>query len=183
MSPLVLAIDIATSTGIAIGRVGEKPTLFTVNFGRDADMIMRVGKATLWAAEFLRLNRPDAIFIEAPMPPNASKNADATMTALTLFGAIAGPCHAKFRNVQTAHVQSVRSKFLGIARPDDPKSCAMRLCEALGWTPSNTDEADAAALWWFAGLRLAPQKVQIITPMMQQKAVGGALRLPKGALI
>jgi hypothetical protein len=169
-APLILALDVASQMGVAEGRVGQVPRSYTVNLGdRDCTMAERAGKATRWIAERLMVDRPDWIYIEAPLNPTASRDANSTIVALTLFGALAGPAQCKLRNVGQANVQTVRSAFLGHGRPKMPKERAKAMCKALGWDPKNTDEADALAVWWWAGMKHAPRLYTPITPMLQAK--------------
>lgn len=181
-APFILGLDLATKTGVCHGRVGERPTFHTKDFG-DCDLVMLAGRAVRWSAELLQTMRPDAVFIEAPMSPHLSKNGAATEVALTLFGAVCGVMEAKYRNAQTARVQTVRKSFLSVGRPDNPKDCVMRLCRSLGWDPKNTDEADAGALWWHGGLLVAPRLTQIITPMQQQRALNPGSAPARGGLL
>lgn len=169
-APLILALDIASQMGVAEGRVGQTPRSYSVQLGDDNyTLAERAGKATRWIAERLQVDRPDWIYIEAPLNPTASRSADATIVALTLFGAIAGPAHCKLRNVRQGNVQTVRAAFIGHGRPKDPKERAKAMCKALGWSPANLDEADALALWWWAGMKQAPRFYQPVTPMLQAK--------------
>ncbi len=169
-APYILALDVATQMGVAEGRAGEPPRSYTVRLGdAECSMAERAGKATRWIAEQLLIDKPDWIYIEAPLTPNASKSADATVVALTLFGAIAGPAECKLRNVRTGNVQTVRKAFLGHARPSNPKQRAKAMCEALGWSPKTLDEADALALHWWATTKVAPRFYTPITPLLQAK--------------
>ncbi len=169
-APYILALDVASQMGVAEGRAGEVPRSYTVRLGdSECSMAERAGKATRWIAERLLINRPDWIYIEAPLTPNASKSADATVVALTLFGAIAGPAECKLRNVRTGNVQTIRKAFLGHARPSYPKQRAKAMCEALGWSPKTLDEADALALWWHSTTKHAPRFYTPIPPTLQAK--------------
>jgi len=71
--PLLLSLDIARSTGICEGRVGEPPRFETLRFRRDGDDHEEVfWRALRWIAGRLTDDpRPDAVFVEAPVNPGA----------------------------------------------------------------------------------------------------------------
>lgn len=169
-APFILALDIASQMGVAEGRVGEIPRSYTIDLGdKDCTMAERAGKATRWIAQRLLIDHPDWIYIEAPLNPAASRDAKSTIVALTLFGAIAGPAQCKLRNVRQGNVRTVRAAFLGHGTPKFPKERVRSMCEALGWSPANMDEADALGLWWWAGMKHAPRFYTPITPMLQAR--------------
>lgn len=169
-APFILALDVASQMGVAEGRVGETPRSYTVDLGdNNLTMPERAAKATLWIARRMLVDHPDWIYIEAPLNPVASRSADATIVSLTLFGAIAGPAQGKLKNVRLGNVQAVRRAFIGSGRPTHPKDRSKAMCRALGWSPKTLDEADALALWWWAGTKHAPRFYTPITPLLQAK--------------
>ena len=63
-APLVLALDIATVTGVCEGRAGEAPRMYTMRFGNPGDEHEDAFERALrWIAERLQVDRPDAIFV------------------------------------------------------------------------------------------------------------------------
>ena len=66
-------MDIASSTGVCEGRVGEPPCFETLRFGRDGDDHEEAFcRALRWIAGRLTDEpRPDAVFVEAPVNPGA----------------------------------------------------------------------------------------------------------------
>ena len=70
---LVLALDVATRTGYALGRVGERPTFGSIRFGKSSsDDNVIFGAALDWTSRFLEPQpRPDLLALEALLPPTA----------------------------------------------------------------------------------------------------------------
>ena len=63
-----MALDLATKTGIAIGNAGEKPMFSTMKFAKEDDDHEDVFERALrWFAEYVQVDKPDAIYLEAPL--------------------------------------------------------------------------------------------------------------------
>jgi hypothetical protein len=202
-APYVLAIDIATVTGICEGRAGEVPIFYTQRFGRPGDEHEDVFEQGLtWIAERLQISNPDAVFVEAPVNPAAfmgkydeekgrvamTTNPDTTIRLMCLWGIIAAGVKTKSTHLVSAgkppilyrrvHVGTARKLFIGAGNLKGPeaKRRGFEMCKALGWSPSNRDESDAACVWNFGVAQVAPRLAPIITPMMQAKCavmIGG----------
>lgn len=179
--PLILALDISkTKTGIAFGRAGEKPTLLSID-GKDDDAAGAMAKLGKWLIDFIKVSRPDWLYYEAALgiipaeydeetgKVRAKGNPQTTITLAKMTGVVEFVAAMKGIRCRTAHVQTVRKAFLGNGRPDQPKKYVKAMCRELGWTPANTDEADAACVWAWAAIQVAPQRAQIVTPMQQHK--------------
>lgn len=165
--PTILALDVASTTGCAEGRPGEKPRTWKWRLGSDgATRPEKLFKLLSCLSEHLVVSKPKIIVIEAPA---MLRGID---TALLLFGAV-GVCEAvaNGRGVQTielANVQSVRAFFVDRARfakVNDGKKAVMERCKALGWEPQGYDEADAAAIWAWACNKWFPKHAQRIEPL------------------
>ncbi|MCV9940943.1 hypothetical protein OIU35_31720 [Boseaceae bacterium BT-24-1] len=179
--PLVLALDISkTCTGIAFGRPGERPTLLSIN-GSEIDAAAAMAKLGTWLIEFCRVSRPDWLYYEAALNiipgeydaeeqrVKAKGNPQTTITLAKMTGVVEFIAEMKHIRWRTANVQTVRKNFLGSGRPDQPKKHVKAMCLELGWTPKNTDESDAAAVWSWACIQVAPSQAQIVTPMQHRK--------------
>ena len=155
----IIALDIASTMGIAEGVPGGKPRLYTVKLNRDADSPEDCfGRATLWIAERLTVSVPTAVWIEAPLAPGSHwgrTNSETTLLLIGLWAAIAGVVRARGVPCRRATVASVRRHFLGEGNGHMPgpeaKRAAFKRAVLLGWAPKNHDESDAAALWDYAG--------------------------------
>jgi Holliday junction resolvasome RuvABC endonuclease subunit len=155
---LILALDVATTTGWARGHVGpHRPTCGSVRFAKPgASQLAICGRALEWAIETIKPPLPDVVAIEDLLPPHVTRgksNKDHDLLA-HLHGVILGVCFA--RGVYKVHkyaVGSIRAHFI------DLKSCArgqaklmvQRKCKELGWVSqqgdTDDDAADACAVW------------------------------------
>ena len=128
------------------------------------------GRAIVWLIDFLKAEHVDFAAIEAPIPERAlggHSNAWSTAMKFALIGALSGILKAKSIPVSFANIQAVRKSFLGhgnlsgeIAKPE-----TMRVCKAAGWSPSNYDESDAGAVWYFECLHRFPRLTQPVDPI------------------
>lgn len=165
-SPTVLFLDISkTRTGIAFGRVGEVPTFLSID-GAEIDDIAAMMKLGTWLIGFIKVNKPDFIFYEAPIDRVLS-SAHTTIVLAKMTGMVEFIAGMKAIPHRKAHVQTVRVAFLGQGRPDDPKQHAKLMCEALGWAPKNLDEADAGAGFYWGCLQVGKGAATYVTPMMK----------------
>jgi hypothetical protein len=164
--PMILALDVSKRcTGICWGRIGDTPTFSSIKPGRNASDDTAMRELGEWLITWTRANKPNHIFYEAPL----LRGKFDVPILRDLAGFVRGICAMKRIPARIAHVNSVRKAFLGSGIPQEPKQQALAMCCALGWRPSNEDEADAGAVWWWGCLQVKPHAAQIITPMMQQR--------------
>lgn len=172
-TPLILFLDISkTRTGVAFGRVGATPTFLSID-GSDMDDVAAMMKLGRWLIEWTRVEKPDFIFYEAPIDRVLS-SAHTTIVLAKMTGMVEFIAGMKSIAHRKANVQTVRVAFLGQGRPDDPKQHAKLMCEALGWSPKNLDEADAGAGWYFACLQVGKAAATYVTPMLKAKVADQA---------
>lgn len=175
--PLILAIDAASTCGVAQGRAGETPRLYSMRFVRPHDEHRNVfGRALGWFAELIDEIIPDVVYIEAPMSPGApgvKTNPDTTLRLIGLWAVFAGECAYRGIMCREASVQTVRKGFIGSGRVEGGSQEAKRrvfaMCELLGWRPTDKDSSDAGALWHYAVTKFAPDLAPPITPLMWAK--------------
>lgn len=159
-------MDIATSCGWAIGRVGERPRWGTwVLKAPEAEQIRAAKNLAIHLRDMFVLERPDLIVYEAAMNPAQKLRQGDAVRSVTLpwqligaAGAIAGAYGIR---IIAANVQTVRKAVLGNGRPENPKQVAAEHCKRLGFNISNFDEADAVVMWIYQSSleRLADQVV------------------------
>jgi hypothetical protein len=164
---LIIALDIASRTGIAEGRPGEKPRLYSEVFRQDGDDYEDTfGRAVAWMARRLVA---EGIVVEAPISSGqiGETNHDALIITKGLWAAMCGFARARRVMVRRVAVSTVRKHFLG--RGDVPKERAKheakRVCQALGWEPPNLDAADAGALFHWAAHQWNPQATPKVDPL------------------
>jgi len=159
----ILALDVATKTGVAEGRPGEVPRLQTIDFRGDDDLASSAasltglyGRATLWMATKLRDDPPELVVIEKPVPPSGAfghTNHDTTLITLGLFAIFCGIVHCKSIRLEIAPISTWRKHFIGKGNAPGvhAKVMAMDRCHLLGWFPIDHNSAEAAGIWDWAG--------------------------------
>lgn len=183
--PIVLGLDVASyKTGVAHGTVGEKPFALTWTLG-DADSTRRerLAKLVRYLSDLLKVVKPDLVAIEAPLNLQAAaKRREDTALAL-IGGAIVAEtiCHMRgVRRVEMCNVLKVRAHFTGqrtysdsydpvakkkITSRENAKSATRNMCAMRGWSVSNDDEADAAALFSYGSTMLDRRLAALATPL------------------
>lgn len=141
----VLALDTATKTGCAFGETGGKPRAWSVDLGK-VPWPERYAKTLRMTAAYIEKLQPDLVAVEA-FVGGPKANSDLIGLVACVLG------EATRRRVRTVsyYPASVRSHFLGGIRGKGPiKGQVFAQCRVLGWNPSDTDCADALALWDYA---------------------------------
>jgi hypothetical protein len=171
---VILALDVATRTGVAWGEPGEKPKLLTVNFGRpllgfeaptgqsDGALFAR---AFIWIKTFEIMRKPFLIVIEG-LVPQYDKTIQCGLWAI--FHAVAA---AKGIPVIVAPISTWRAFVLGSGKlkKDEAKTRAIATCTRLGWEPKGHDEAEAACIWLWGCAQVAPERAQRAEPLFLGK--------------
>jgi hypothetical protein len=167
---LILALDLATTTGFALGAPGEIPSCGVVSFG-DADSSSDAvfANALKWFSEFLKAEpRPAQIILEAMLPPQALKgetNRAARDRLAGLHGIIRGVAHLRgVYDVGQVSVLSVRGHFLGNQRKMS-KQMVFDKCKMLGWPVTDLNTSDACATWHYACALIRPETALAVTPL------------------
>jgi len=158
----VLALDIATVTGWAVGAPGEVPEFGSVRFGKKGASRAETYRAfRTWLEDKwnVRGAQPEMIIYESPLVPSFA----AGKTNIDTLRLLSGLCEnleewslGKFE-LHEATVSKVRVFFIGgnyksrIAKP-----LVLERCNAIGWPCTTTDESDACALLAFQLARLRP---------------------------
>jgi hypothetical protein len=151
--PLILALDLATMTGFAVGRVGEKPRFGTWRLKTSEDEHDRATRNLgCQLRDVFSFQLPDKLVYEAPMASSVmarmgNSNNAAGDLLLMLAGAVGGVCGPYGVRMGKGNVQTVRKFFLGKARPENPKRAVIVRCRELGFNVTDDNAADALALW------------------------------------
>lgn len=182
MGPFILALDIATNTGVAQGRPGETPRASRICFGEDGESHAKVFARALREFTFLVVDwKPDIVYLEEPLPILGIHQRTNARTIIRLNGLWAlaiTVCEMKGVRHKSVPVNDVRAAFIGKGRfhRTEAKRRTKGMCRLLGWPAKNEDEADALAVWHFACANEAPNETLAIRPGMQKKVatlVGG----------
>jgi len=189
----LIALDISAAwTGVADGNLGETPRFYSARFKRsEAENCDVWAEALQWWTSRLQLSRPDYLIAErriSMMLPKKDGEGNFRQTTspktVDLLGGLGGAilgtaslCRiGRIRNSKTSDytvaVSTVRASFLGKGNlPGDiAKPAARRMCQLLGWSVANDDEADAGALWWWASWHIDQHRTPAITEAMQTEA-------------
>ena len=153
----ILAFDIASKTGVCIGRAGETPRAWSVAFGKGSDED-RFSKAIRMTAAYVAKFQPDLVAVEEPVGGR-----DANALLIGLCACVKGEAARHGVRVVGYYPASVRKHFLSkaLTARDFPalnrtaakkaiKGAVIAKCNLLGWQIDDPDAADAAALWDFA---------------------------------
>jgi hypothetical protein len=176
----IIAIDLATTSGVAEWERDAEPRFYSVRFSsRGDDHPEAFTRARRWIDGRLSIGDVAALYVEATMRLGAAAgqtNADTTRRLVGLWAimsAAAGVWHVKFRDVE---VQAIRAAFLGNGRlrTEDAKPRAMEMAHAIGWRPNTLDEADAAALLHWGIAREDKDSVPLISPMLMHQVATAA---------
>lgn len=170
---LILALDLATNAGFALGDEGGTPRSWSRRLKTPEDEPERAFKKLgVELRDIFAIGKPDLVIVEAPMSMGGMVRKDEanergfkftsnpqTIYILTgLVGVVFGICGPYGIMARKANVQTVRKHFLGISRPKDPKLAVLAQCHRLGWlekTCKDDNRADALALWQYAGAHYA----------------------------
>src|SRR5262245_35466327 len=162
---LILALDVATTTGWARGHVGGSPEFGSVRLGRpDGNDYQIFGAAIDWLVLQLESNpTPDCLVLEAMLAPDAMKNATSRPVRDRLgglHGIFKGVAHRYgIGEIGCVNVGDVRQHFIGdrSARRIVAKHNTILRCHQLGWNARDDNAADALALWDFACCLIDPK--------------------------
>jgi hypothetical protein len=172
----ILALDLATVTGWALGAVGSDPTFGHMRFAKRGEPHAKAYRELrLWLDKMLAWNKAvNLIVYESPAVPSfmgGKTNIDTTRLLFGLAENLEEFCHDRVE-LREASVSQVRAHFIGqnlkskIAKP-----MTMEKCRDLGWMCTSTDESDACALWSYQCGLLDPMTSLQVSPLFRRKLV------------
>lgn len=176
MTPYVVALDLATTTGFARGYVGGTPEHGSVRFAKPGASDKAVFHACLrWAYNFLKTPpRADRLVIEALLPPTILKGGTNAGTLYRLAGLHAIVLAVAFEHgihqVEIPSVGDIRAHFIGTrkCRRKQAKAEVTRKCLQLGWNPTDNNAADACAIWHWQCSRIDPRLAIQVSPLFSR---------------
>lgn len=162
---IIVALDLATVSGIAIGSPGGKPRAFSVDLGKAKSEDSRFSKALTLTHQLIIDHKPDLIVIEAPVGGPKTSH-----FLVGLVACVRGCCFNRGVPLESHSIAAIRKHFLGghvtsahykhlperarkAAARKDGKDAVMNRCRALGWQAADDNAADALALFDFAASR------------------------------
>lgn len=160
----ILALDIATNTGIAVGSSSGNPKCWSVDLGKGYSEDYRLNQALRLAHGLINTHAPDLIIVETFI---GGKHASAYL--IGLVACVRGVAANNGVKCELVFPATVRKHFLGkaLTSRDFPglkqakakiaiKQRVADQCRAFGWDVPDLDAADAAATWDWACAEHAP---------------------------
>ena len=155
---IILALDIATNTGVAVGQSGSNPTCWSVDLGKGKSEDLRFSRLLSLTSTLITEHTPDLVAIEAPIGGR-----DTSHLLVGLAACVRGCVANRKLPLVSYHSSTIRKHFVGraITTRDFPglskakaktqiKAVVMRQCQLLGIDAPDHDAADAAALFDYA---------------------------------
>ena len=148
----VLALDLASKCGVAVGDPNTIPLCFTEVLGETGTHHgARFAQALRMMNRLIKTYEPGLIVLEAPMKiARGNKNIEEVLMGLR--ACVMGIAHMHHIPFEQHDVKTIRKHFIGNGslKRADAKAATIARCGQLGWKVKNDDEADAAALWDYA---------------------------------
>lgn len=171
--PLIAVFDIATETGICVGRPGGKPTLQTWKLPKTGTRASRFLFFSDCCDEFFATTKPDIVRSEAPLHVGILMNSDATFTMLrgmiALFEASAAragiPDIGDFEVKAARHHLTGQRTFPKVKGKSTAKAAVFNFVKMLGASPANFNESDAYAGWSYTCGLANPRTAHLVTPL------------------
>ena len=168
----VLALDLATTTGWAIGVPGSNPQCGHVRFTKQGSTrALTYRHFRMWLDEVWGKEIPDLVCYESPAVPSFLGGRTNIETTRFLFGLaehLEEWCYGRVE-LREATTSQIRCHFLGQnLKAKVAKPLTLERCNDFGWACETTDEADAAALWDYTCCWLNPQLAFRTTPLFRK---------------
>lgn len=158
----IMALDLATVTGLAWGGAGSTPLSISHRIAAPGTelgpFLHRFG---LWLNEQISVLAPGAVIYEAPILTGDKTSIDTAMKLICLAGLADMICFRRGIKPWRADSSEVCKFFTGRGRygnREEKKAAVKETCRRLGWSFQDDNGADALALWSWAEFKLFPAK-------------------------
>lgn len=144
----VLALDLATRTGWAVGQIEGEPVYGThllPETGSDIGSFLLAFDQ--WLHDMLTVHAPTLVVFEAPILAGRTQLATVRKLAC-LAGHTEFVCAGRQTRRMEADLQTVKKFFAGHGRAD--KAAMIAMARRYGWFPKDDNAADALGLWSYA---------------------------------
>lgn len=165
----VLALDLATVTGWALGRPGETPRFGTIKFPNSSRAAM-YRYAREWYDAMIDDHVGRVVFESAATPSimAGKTTADTIKMLVGLTEHLEEICYQRVE-LREARVADVRIHFIGTnMKRDEAKRATVGRCLECGWGVKTNDEADACALWSYQVCALRPDLAATMSPLFSR---------------
>lgn len=153
----LLALDIATVTGVAVGETSGAPVCFSERLGEaGAPHGHRFSRMLEFTAWLIKRHDPEAIALEAAIAAGPAGGAERVQLAMGLRATVLAIAYRKRVRVYEYPVSAIRKHFIGRSgmKRAEAKKATLSRCAQIGWSVQNDNEADAAAVWEYSRARL-----------------------------
>ena len=168
---IIAALDLATKTGVAVGPLGGRPELWTLD-------LKSKGEAKFHATRLMQIQglahrlivEQGARFIAIEKPfVAAHNNWETTLLTIGLTANVLSWAERKGIAVDIIPAQTVAKHFTGSGKMkrDEKKAAILAACQARGWDPKDDNQADAAALWDLACTRISTEYTATSGPLFR----------------
>lgn len=149
---MIIALDLASTTGICIGKPNTSPIFFTESLGDvGGGHGERMAQAIRMTNRLIKQYQPTFIALEAPIKTNKTQKVVEELL-MGLRGCVIGIAHMHHVPLEQFEISTVRRHFIGHGglKSKPAKDAVMKRCKQLGWNPKNFDESDSGAVWDYA---------------------------------
>lgn len=147
----ILALDLARTTGVAVGDHSGAPVCSTHSLGpAKSSHALVCGEAMRLINTLLTRHQPDAVAIESVyIDQRNPQKIRAAILLHKIHGAVLGVCNVHGLHPFEYTAQECRKHFIsaGTLGRAEAKATVMSMCGVLGWKVDNDNEADACAVW------------------------------------
>jgi hypothetical protein len=175
MKAPIMALDLASTSGWAVGEPGGTPAHGSIRFasaGASHEAIF--AGAAKWIGDKITFYAPGMVVWEAPLATSFNRGCTTSNTTTLLYGlpAIIGAVayQRQIYDIRKADTKDVRNHFIG-SNPKRAKAkpLVVRQCRAMGWDVSDDNEADALATWHYMCALIDPQLAMKPTPLFGRR--------------
>lgn len=146
---IVAGLDVATTTGVCLGKPGQAPAFWSEDLGKRLPHEERFAKALKLTQRLINEHGVTAIGIEAPIIVAGRDKKVNNHLLMGLISCIQGWASIKGVPCALYEVGTIDKHFLGMRMKgrEQRKAAIMNRCQSLGWGPQSDDEADAGAVF------------------------------------
>lgn len=168
----VMALDLASHTGFAIGAPGDvRPVSGSMRFAAPgASYEAMFAGALAWTSTTIEAHKPDLIVWEEPLPTFMRTGRTTAKVTTILYGLPAVVGAVAFLkgvyDIRKAPPRDVRMHFIGgNPKREIGKRLTIQKCQTLGWGVTDDNEADALALWSYQCALIEPTTSLRVSPL------------------
>jgi hypothetical protein len=146
---IIAGLDIATKTGVCVGKPGHAPVFWTENLGERLPHEQRFSNALRLAHRLVTQHGITFIGIEAPIIVPKRDNKAMNELLMGLVACVRGWAAMKGIACQRFEVATIDKHFIGqrVKGRAARKAANLARCHQLGWAPKTEDESDAGAVF------------------------------------